>query len=144
MTERPFDRLEGVLFFPVTPFDARDRVDAALLEQHVAERVGQGAGGVFAACGTGEFHALALDEVRATVDTAVRATAGRVPVIAGTGGPVGHAVAAARAAEEAGADGLLVLPPYLVTAPQEGLLRYIRAVAAASALPLVVYHRGSA
>lgn len=144
MTGRPFDRFDGVLFFPVTPFDEHDRVDVAALEEHVADRVTQGAGGVFAACGTGEYHALGLDEVRAVVGAAVRATAGRRPVVAGTGGPIGHAVAAARAAAEAGAEGLLVLPPYLVAAPQAGLLRYIEAVAAASDLPLVVYHRGSA
>jgi 5-dehydro-4-deoxyglucarate dehydratase len=144
MTERPFDRFDGVLFFPVTPFDAHDRVDVALLEEHVADRVAGGAGGVFAACGTGEYHALGLEQIGEVVGAAVRATAGRRPVVAGTGGPIGHAVAAARAAAEAGAEGLLVLPPYLVAAPQEGLLRYIGAVADATDLPLVVYHRGSA
>ncbi|HEY0374607.1 MAG TPA: 5-dehydro-4-deoxyglucarate dehydratase [Amnibacterium sp.] len=144
MSAHPFDRFEGVLFFPVTPFDAHDRVDVALLEQHVSDGVGQGAGGVFAACGTGEYHALGVDEIRTVVGAAVRATAGRRPVVAGTGGPIAHAVAAARAAAEAGAEGLLVLPPYLVAAPQEGLLRYVLAVAGATDLPVVVYHRGAA
>ena len=144
MTDRPFDRFDGVLFFPVTPFDERDRIDVALLEQHVDERVGQGAGGVFAACGTGEYHALGIEEVGTAVAAAVRATAGRRPVVAGTGGPLAHAVAAARTAAKAGAEGLLVLPPYLVTAPQEGLLRYVRAVTDATALPVIVYHRGAA
>jgi len=144
MTEHPFDRFEGVLFFPVTPFDERGRIDVAVLEEHVADRVEQGAGGVFAACGTGEYHALGLDEIGAVVDAAVRATTGRRPVVAGTGGPIAHAVAAARAAADAGADGLLVLPPYLVAAPQQGLLRYVEAVADATDLPLVVYHRGAA
>lgn len=140
----PMDRLDGVLFFPVTPFDTRDRVDVAVLESHVADRVAAGPGGVFAACGTGEFHALGLAEYEAVVAASVRAVGGRVPVIAGTGGPLGHAVDCARAAADAGADALLVLPPYLVQAPQAGLVRYVEAVAAASPLPLVVYHRGTA
>ena len=54
--------LEGVLFFPVTPFDAHDRVDEDLLAAHVAEGLGQGAGAAFVACGTGEFHALDIEE----------------------------------------------------------------------------------
>lgn len=53
-------------------------------------------------------------------------------------------MAAARAAEEAGADALLVLPPYLVNGPVDGLIAYIEAVASASSLPVIVYHRGNA
>ncbi len=75
---------------------------------------------------------------------AVEVVAGQVPVVAGAGGPLGHALAAARAAEEAGADALLVLPPYLVSGPVDGLVAYIEAVAAASSLPVIVYHRGNA
>jgi 5-dehydro-4-deoxyglucarate dehydratase len=78
------------------------------------------------------------------VTAAVEVVAGKVPVVAGAGGPLGHAIAAARAAEEAGADALLVLPPYLVTGPTDGLVAYIEAVAGASSLPVIVYHRGNA
>ncbi len=53
-------------------------------------------------------------------------------------------LAAAKVAEEAGADALLVLPPYLVTGPTDGLVAYIEAVADASSLPVIVYHRGNA
>ncbi|WP_371743525.1 5-dehydro-4-deoxyglucarate dehydratase [Herbiconiux sp. SALV-R1] len=135
---------DGVLFFPVTPFDGSDRVDTELLGQHVAGRVADGAAAVFAACGTGEFHALAHDEYETAVAAAVAAAAGAVPVVAGTGGPLGHARACARSAEQLGADGLLVMPPYLVGGPQSGLVAYVEAIAAATGLPLIVYHRGAA
>lgn len=135
---------DGILFFPVTPFDAADRVDLDILRAHVATGVAAGAGGVFPACGTGEFHALSTDEVADVVRTAVDAVAGTVPVVAGAGGPLGHAREVARSAADAGADALLVLPPYLVGAPQAGLVAYIEAVAAASDLPVIVYHRGNA
>ena len=69
------------------------------------------------------------------MQTAVTATGGRSPVFAGAGGPLGHAVDCARAAADAGADGLLVLPPYLVGGPTEGLVSYVETVAAASELP---------
>lgn len=135
---------EGVLFFPVTPFTQAGDVDVALLKEHIASRLPFAPGGVFPACGTGEFHALSLAEVATVVRAAVEVVAGAVPVIAGAGGPLGHAMGAARAAEEAGADALLVLPPYLVGAPMDGLIAYVEAVAAASTLPVIVYHRGNA
>jgi 5-dehydro-4-deoxyglucarate dehydratase len=137
-------KFDGVLFFPVTPFTAEGTVDVALLKEHISSRLPFGPGGVFPACGTGEFHALSIDEVRTVVTAAVEVVAGKVPVVAGAGGPLGHAIAAARVAEEAGADALLVLPPYLVTGPTDGLVAYIEAVANASSLPVIVYHRGNA
>jgi 5-dehydro-4-deoxyglucarate dehydratase len=135
---------DGVLFFPVTPFDDGDRIDAELLGALVASGLAAGAGGVFAACGTGEFHALSAGEHRVAVGAAVEATGGAVPVVAGTGGPLGHAIACARGAAEAGADALLVLPPYLVTGNQEGLVRYVAAIAEAGGLPVIAYHRANA
>ncbi len=135
---------DGVLFFPVTAFDAAGRLDVAATGAHVADRVESGPGGVFAACGTGEFHALSLDEVAAVVRVSVEATAGRVPVIAGAGGPLGHTIACVRAAADAGADGILLLPPYLVQGPQAGIVGYVEAVLAATDLPVIVYHRGTA
>lgn len=136
--------LDGILFFPVTPFDAAGRVDDDLLRAHVDRGLAHAAGGVFPACGTGEFHALSADEVARVVQVATETVAGRVPVVAGTGGPLGHATALARAAADAGADALLVLPPYLVAGPQPGLVAYVEAVAAASDLPVVIYHRANA
>ncbi|MGP4113810.1 5-dehydro-4-deoxyglucarate dehydratase [Streptomyces sp. 4N509B] len=138
------DRLDGLLFFPVTATRPDGSLHLDAYRAHVAAGVEAGAGAVFACCGTGEFHALTLEEVRDCVAAAVEATAGAVPVVAGVG--YGTAVAAqfARAAEEAGADGLLVLPPYLVRAGQGGLLRHYRELAAATRLPLVLYQRDNA
>lgn len=134
----------GILFFPVTPFDSEGRIDHELLAQHVDGGVTAGAGGVFPSCGTGEYHALSATEAAAVTQTAVQAVAGRVPVVAGTGGSLGHAIEVARAAADAGADGLLVLPPYLVSGTQQGLISYVEQIAAASDLPVIVYHRGTA
>ena len=136
--------LDGVLFFPVTPFTAAGEVDLDKLAAHIAKGVDAGPGGVFVACGTGEFHALETEEFTRVVRTAVEAVAGRVPVYAGAGGSVAQAKIFARAAEAVGADGLLLLPPYLVTMPQEGLIAYTRAVAEATALPVIVYNRSNA
>ena len=135
---------DGVLFFPVTPFDADDRVDLGLLDAHVADRLEHAPGGVFPACGTGEFNSMDAAEVTAVVAQTVRTVDGRVPVVAGTGGQLAHARACARSAADAGADALLVLPPYLIGGPVDGLVDYVEAVAASSPLPVIVYHRGTA
>jgi 5-dehydro-4-deoxyglucarate dehydratase len=134
---------DGVLFFPVTAYGAGGEVDLAATAAHVAERVEAGPGGVFAACGTGEFHALSAAEHAGVVRASVEATAGRVPVLAGAGGPLAHAIGCVRAAREAGADGVLLLPPYLVEGPADGVVAYAEAVLAASELPVVLYHRGA-
>jgi len=134
---------DGPYFFPVTPFAVDGSVDVAALRSHVATGVEAGAGAVFAACGTGEFHALSFDEHAAVVAETVAEAAGRVPVIAGAGGPLGHALATAAAARSAGADGLLVMPPYLVQGPQAGLVAYVTAIADAAQLPVIVYHRAT-
>jgi 5-dehydro-4-deoxyglucarate dehydratase len=137
-------QFNGVLFFPVTPFGRDDTFDAEVYATHVDERIAAGPGGVFAACGTGEFHALSPEEYEAVVGCAVKVTAGRLPVVTGCGGPLGLARAYARRAEAVGADGLLVMPPYLVRGPQSGLVAYVRAIAAATDLPLIVYNRDNA
>ena len=134
----------GPLFFPVTAFGPGGSVDLEVYRAHVRRGVENGAAAVFACCGTGEFHALTPEEFEQCVRAAVEAAGGRVPVVAGAGYGTALAVRYARVAEAAGADGLLALPPYLVVAGQEGLLRHYRAVAAATALPVIVYQRDNA
>lgn len=136
--------LEGVLFFPVTPFTDSGEVNLEQLAQHIARGVDAGPGGVFIACGTGEFHALSTEEFGPVVKAAVDVVAGRVPVYAGAGGSVAQAKEFARIAKESGADGILLLPPYLVGMPQAGLVAYTREVAAVTDLPLIVYNRNNA
>jgi 5-dehydro-4-deoxyglucarate dehydratase len=143
-TPAPALAFDGVLFFPVTPFAPSGDVDLDALAEHVESRLPFAPGGVFPACGTGEFHALSAREAIDVVRRTVEVVAGRVPVIAGAGGPLGHAIELARGAAAAGADGLLLLPPYLVSGTTAGLVAWVEAVAAASELPVIVYHRGTA
>src|SRR5690349_3974188 len=118
----------GPLFFPVTAYGPDGALDLDVYRAHVRRGVDAGAAAVFACCGTGEFHALTPEEFERCVRAAVEETDGRVPVIAGVGYGTALAVRYAGLAETAGADGLLALPPYLVVAAQEGLLRHYREV----------------
>ncbi len=133
----------GLLFFPVTPYRADGEVDLDELAAHVGRGVDAGAGGVFAACGTGEFSALEPGEYADVVSAAVAAAAGRVPVFAGAGGPVRTARRFADLAAGAGAAGVLLLPPYLTEASGDGLVSYVRG-AIRDDLPTIVYNRANA
>jgi 5-dehydro-4-deoxyglucarate dehydratase len=133
----------GLLFFPITPYQGNGEVDVTELAAHVQRGVDAGAGGVFVACGTGEFSALEQDEYAAAVRAAVEAVAGRVPVFAGAGGPVRTARRFADRAKDAGADGILLLPPYLTEASGRGLVGYVRG-ATREDLPAIVYNRANA
>ncbi|MEU3478507.1 5-dehydro-4-deoxyglucarate dehydratase [Streptomyces sp. NPDC033754] len=145
MTTAPLaGRLDGLLFFPVTAFAPDGSLDLDAFRAHVRAGVDAGAAAVFACCGTGEFHALSPEEFRICVAAAVEETAGRVPVVAGAGYGTALAIQYARLAEEAGADGLLAMPPYLVVADQAGLLRHYTELAAATSLDVIVYQRDNA
>jgi 5-dehydro-4-deoxyglucarate dehydratase len=137
------DMFNGLLFFPITPYLSNGEVDLDELAAHIGRGVDAGAGGVFVACGTGEFSALEAGEYAEAVRVAVTTIAGRVPVFAGAGGPVRTARRFADLAAAAGADGLLLLPPYLTEASGRGLEAYVRA-ATREDLPTIVYNRANA
>ncbi|NUK01896.1 5-dehydro-4-deoxyglucarate dehydratase [Streptomyces lunaelactis] len=137
-------RVEGPLFFPVTAYGPDGSLDLDAFRAHVRTGIDSGAAAVFACCGTGEFHALTPEEFRDCIAAAVEETAGEVPVVAGAGYGTALAVQYARLAEDAGADGLLAMPPYLVVADQTGLLRHYTALAAATSLDVIVYQRDNA
>ncbi|MFJ9470914.1 5-dehydro-4-deoxyglucarate dehydratase [Streptomyces caniferus] len=138
------DRLDGLLFFPVTAYAPDGALDLTAFRAHVRAGIDAGAAAVFACCGTGEFPALTPEEFADCVAAAVEEAAGRVPVVAGAGYGTALAARFARLAHEAGADGLLAMPPYLVVAGQEGLLRHYTELAAATPLPVIVYQRDNA
>jgi 5-dehydro-4-deoxyglucarate dehydratase len=134
----------GLLSFPVTHFDAEHRFDEAAYREHCNWLAGYDVAGLFAAGGTGEFFSLTPDEVPAIVSAAVAEVAGRSPVLSGCGYGTAIAVDLARSVEKAGADGILLLPPYLVNAKQEGLAAHIEAVCKATSLGVIVYNRDNA
>jgi 5-dehydro-4-deoxyglucarate dehydratase len=133
----------GLLSFPVTHANADLSFDEPGYRDHIQWLSQHDAAGLFAAGGTGEFFSLTTDEVdrivRVTVDEA-----GDLPVIASAGYGTAMAVAMATAAEEAGADGVLLLPPYLTEMHQDGLFEHVARVCAATSLGVIVYHRANA
>lgn len=130
----------GLLSFPVTPFDAEQRLDLDNYRAHVAWLAQYPAAALFAAGGTGEFFSLTQSEVVETVKAA-KDIAGNTPIIAGCGYGTAMAVELAQACQKAGADGLLLLPQYLVGAEQAGLVDRVRQVCQAVDIGVIVYNR---
>jgi 5-dehydro-4-deoxyglucarate dehydratase len=134
----------GLLSFPVTPFNADHSFDEATYRSNIDWLCGYDVAGLFAAGGTGEFFSLTPSEVQQVVAVAVDETKGRIPVLAGTGYGTAIARDIAIAVEKAGADGLLLLPPYLMHSEQDGLAAHVEAVCAATSLGVIVYNRDNA
>jgi len=135
----------GLLSFPVTHFTAdAGGFDEAAYREHLEWLLGHKPAGLFAAGGTGEFFSLTLDEFSRVVKAAVEQTAGRVPVVAGCGYGTAIAKQFAKAGEAAGADGILLLPPYLLNADPAGLVAHVEAVCASTRLGVIFYNRDNA
>ena len=134
----------GLLSFPVTHFTDDLEFDEAAYRKHLAWLAEYPVAGLFAAGGTGEGFSLTLEETDRVVRAAVNEVAGAVPVLAPATGSTANAVAQARAAEAAGADGLLLMPPYLTESSQAGLVEHVTRVCQATGLGVVVYSRANA
>ncbi len=135
---------EGLLSFPVTHFGENFEFKPKPYQEHIEWLLSYKPAGLFAAGGTGEFFSLTLTEYAAVVKAAVAQTAHQAPLVAGCGYGTAMAKEFACAAEQAGADGLLLLPPYLVGAEQAGLAAHVEAVCAATRLGVIVYNRDNA
>jgi len=132
----------GLLSFPVTHFSDDGRLNLESYRRHVGWLANYDATVLFAAGGTGEFFSLTPEEI-GDVTRAAKEAAGSVPIVTGCGLGTELAKDIARRAEAAGADGLLLLPHYLMGASQEGLFRHIKAVCDATGLGVVVYNRAN-
>jgi 5-dehydro-4-deoxyglucarate dehydratase len=133
----------GLLSFPLTDFDAHGDFNPRGYAARLEWLAPYGATALFAAGGTGEFFSLTGDEYPRIIQTAVDTCRGKVPIIAGAGGPTRFAIQCAQAAEQAGAHGVLLLPHYLTEAGQEGLAAHVEAVCKSVKFGVIVYNRGA-
>jgi 5-dehydro-4-deoxyglucarate dehydratase len=131
----------GLLSFPVTDFDSTGDFRPSTYAARLDWLAPYGASALFAAGGTGEFFSLAPAEYSDVIRVAVETCRGRVPIVAGAGGPTRVAIACALQAERLGAAGILLLPHYLTEAPQDGLVAHVEAVCRAVRIGVVVYNR---
>jgi len=124
----------------VTPF--RDgEIDVPALEALIEGQIADAVSGVIAVGTTGESPTLSAAEREQVIRIAVEIGKGRCQVLAGTGSNSTSAtIAATRAAEKMGVDGMLIVAPYYNKPSQEGLFRHFQAIAQATAAPIMLYN----
>jgi 5-dehydro-4-deoxyglucarate dehydratase len=131
----------GLLSFPLTDFHGNGDFNQKGYVERLEWLAPYGASALFAAGGTGEFFSLTAEEYPEIIQTAVDTCKGKVPIIAGAGGPTRFAIQCAQEAERAGAQGILLLPHYLTEAGQEGLIAHVEAVCRSVKFGVIVYNR---
>ncbi|MBQ1094566.1 5-dehydro-4-deoxyglucarate dehydratase [Streptomyces sp. b94] len=134
----------GLLSFPVTHFADDLSFDEDAYRANITRLGKYQVGGLFAAGGTGEFFSLTPGEVEQVTAAAVQSAPEGTPILAPAGYGTRTACEFAAAAERAGADGILLFPPYLTEGSQEGLAAHVEAVCRATSLGVVVYGRANA
>jgi 4-hydroxy-tetrahydrodipicolinate synthase len=139
MAGKPFRGCYTVL---VTPFTADgEAVDLPALRRLVEYQISEGVRGLIPLGSTGEFLSVTREERAAIVDCVVRTTAGRVPVLVGTGmEDTRDAVALSKEAESQGADGVMVIPPFYSVPTEAELQHHYDAIARAIGIPIMVYN----
>ena len=133
--------LTGVIPPTVTAFEDDESVDYETTAAHARFVVDRGVHGVFPLGTNGEFAMLDTAERERVVESVVEEVGGEVPVIAGVGETsTYHTIGNAERAEQAGADGIVVVTPYYYPLDGEGALEHYRRVAESVDVPLYVYH----
>ena len=134
--------LRGSYTVAVTPFtDDRSAVDVAALKDFLDWQLDVGVPGIIALGTVGEFLAVSDEERRLIVQSYVDHINGRIPVLVGTmNAHTPNAVRYSREAEELGADGLMIVPPYYYTPTEDEIFRYYGAIDAAISIPIMLYN----
>lgn len=124
----------------ITPFSNRE-FDEVAFRKLVSWQIEQGSTGVVPCGTTGESPTLNHDEHRRVTETCIDEVKGRVPVIAGCGSnSTREAIGLTKHAEEAGADGALIVTPYYNKPSQEGMFQHFKAINDATNIPIIIYN----
>lgn len=125
----------------ITPFHEDGSVNYEKLTEILEEQIAEGTDAIVAVGTTGEAATLTEDEHIEVVAHTVKVVNHRIPVIAGTGSNcTATAIDLSKRAEQAGADGLLLVTPYYNKATQKGLYAHYKSIADAVSIPCILYN----
>lgn len=125
----------------ITPMNADGSINYEKLGELIDNQIDNGTDAVIICGTTGEASTMTDEEHLECIKYAVKRTAGRVPVIAGTGSnDTKYAIELSKEAESAGADGLLLVTPYYNKTTQKGLIMHFNAIADAVNIPIILYN----
>jgi 4-hydroxy-tetrahydrodipicolinate synthase len=125
----------------ITPFTAEGKVNEKVLAEIIEYQISHSTDAIVICGTTGESATLDHNEHTQAIKIAVDVTAGRIPVIAGTGSnDTAYALKLSNDAEKLGVDGLLMVTPYYNKASQEGLIKHFNYVADRVSTPIILYN----
>lgn len=133
----------GLLSFPITDMNSNGYFNATGYTDRLQWFIQHDISAVFVAGGTGEFFSLSKKEYKQIVHISAKAVNGKVPVLSSVGRSIPEALEFAKIAEDAGIDGLLLMPPYLTGCPESGLITYAKTIMQHTKLPVVYYNRAN-
>jgi 4-hydroxy-tetrahydrodipicolinate synthase len=131
----------GTYTVMITPFDASGAVDLAAVAAFTDWQISEGIHGLIPLGSTGEFLSLTEDEQEAVARTVIETTAGRVPVLIGTGAEwTEDVVRRSRLAERMGADGVMIIPPFYSTPTEDELFAHYSRIGDSISIPIMIYN----
>lgn len=134
-------RFRGTYTVMVTAFDGDGALDLDVQAAFTDWQIREGIHGLIPLGSTGEFLSMTAAERRAVAKCVIDAAAGRVPVLIGAGAErTEDVIDNCRMAEELGADGVMIIPPFYSTPTEEELVTHYSRIAAATSLPIMVYN----
>lgn len=135
-------KFTGILAACVTPFTADgSEIDVAGIRAQADHIINAGVNGLVPGGSTGEFTSLTIAERKASNRAYVEAAAGRVPVVAGTGAPsTAETIELSQDAEAAGADALMIVPPFYDTPSFDEVVAHYKAISEAVSIPIMFYN----
>src|SRR5262249_19553060 len=135
-------KFRGTYTVLITPFTADGKkIDEEALKRLVDFQIDQGIHGLIPLGSTGEFLSVTPDERRQITEIVIKQTAGRVPVLIGTGAErTDEVVRASREAEAMGAEGVLIIPPFYSVPTDDELFAHYKKVSDAISIPIMVYN----
>ena len=125
----------------ITPMHEDGSVNFEALKEIIEEQIEKGTDAIISVGTTGEAATLSVEEHVEVIAYTIKVVNHRIPLIAGTGSNCTEsAVELSRQAEEAGADGLLLVTPYYNKATQKGLYQHFKTIAESVSIPSILYH----
>jgi len=141
LTEIFMAKFSGVFPPMITIFTSDFEVDEEATREHIDWLIEKGASGMIPCGSTGEFPSMTADEQRKVIEFTIDQVNGRVPVVAGTSSTfTAEAVELSKFAEDAGADGVLVVPPFYYKSTEEEIYQHYKAISDAIDLPVMLYN----
>ena len=135
---KPF---RGAFTVMITPTDARGEVDVGALRDFTQWQISEGIHGLIPLGSTGEFLSLSDGQKVTVAETVIATAAGRVPVLIGTGAEdTREAVRLSRRAQDMGADGVMIIPPFYSTPTSDELVAHYTMIAESISIPIMVYN----